>query len=683
MTSVDQYNLTTVINKEEFQKTVVVKQCPTVGRSLVAKRPLVPGDVVLVEEPLIKYDLRPTCRSNKSPYFSKKLWKSLIDIVKQHEEPVEEQIQELKEEKEEEEKDEDDSYSGYSNEQDSDDDEEEEEEEISTDSNFCPGVPAAILAYLDVHPPTNAYQNVRKRQSFQSDDFDFFYYPNTSEEPFWLDHKTIQLIHTVTHQVVNTQALFTHVDPVDLSSFVLKIYSNAHTVSLPRQRSLPTHTHKKYRRELYKDKFEENDTYWGEDAEELANTPTIALLRWGSKFAHSCSPNLFLRFEPSRNAMVFTVVRPLAEGDVLSFSYLPEDDLTVGGLVCGTTVDRQAKLEKFKFFTCACERCSDWDWSRGVDCKECNQPTNYLKGDGVWTCFSCQKTTEEQPSGGFIGDKEKNVQRMIMGFASRVYGNRRMNQAMMRMLEPYLLNLLEPTKEGDIAVPKHHWTYSVIHSLLATYHLTLFPQSFGKGLASQLGMTQQGLEEALVYVEFLNDTIRTHANMKSNAEQGNPMAAFFAGWRMLIIVIDLVMDATENKYANVTYDSDSDDSSSSDSDSDCSDHEEESDKEEAVEEVEQNEEAPVVVTNEEEESVPVTKEEETTPTEPELIPLPQDWIKPVCNISNIVSKEWVPLINQVFQSHQSVVVQDMLDQIKSFAERVEKTSSLSTTSTQL
>ena len=650
MSSVDQYNLTTVINRQDFLNTVQVKECPTVGRTLVTKRDLVPGDIVLVEEPLIKYDLKPTCRSTKSPYHSKKLWQSLVSIVQAHEEPVEQPVEEVKEEE---------SNDGYTSEEEND---EEDEEPINTDSEFCPGIPAAMMAYLTIHPPVQVYTNVRARTAFAPDDFDFFYYP---DETWIQDHTTVSLVHTVSQQVVATEPLFAHVDAQDLARFVLKIYSNAHTVSLPRARDTPTHSHKKYRRDLYKDKFEENDTYWGDDAEEPANTPTIALLRWGSKFAHSCSPNMFLRFEPTRNAMVFTVIQPLKAGDVLSFSYLPEDDLTVGGLICSTVVDRQAKLNKFKFFTCACERCTDWDWSRGVICQHCQETTFYKQGK--WTCCA-------EPEPTFIGEREKNVQRMVMGFASRVYGNRKMNQAMMRMLEPYLDNLLEPKEEDVAAVPKHHWTYSVIHVLLSIYHISLFPQSFGKGLASQLGLLQKGLEEALVYIEFLNTTIRTHGNEKSTSH-GNPMAAFFAGWRILTIVFDLIMDTTENKYANVTYEPS--DSSDSDSDSD-SDSEEESVIEEEEKEEEKEEER-----EEEKEEEKVAKEEEEENTngpvvteEPVLIPLPQDWVVTVSRISDIVSKEWIPLIELIFASHDSVVVQDMIAQIKAFSERVEKTKNL-------
>ncbi|GAA5798725.1 hypothetical protein EDC94DRAFT_618977 [Helicostylum pulchrum] len=650
MTSVDQYNLTTVINKEEFKSYVYVEELEVEGRSLVAKKALYPGDVVLIEEPLTKYDLKPTCRSTKSPYFSKELWRSLMAIVREHEEPVEHFNDFKKQGKTDTEEDDNDSYSGYSSEEETD--EEEEEEEAMADSDFCPGVPAAILAYLDIHPPTHVFSKIRPRKTFKSDDFDFFYYPDPQEDPQWAEHKTYQLVCDVVHRVVKTEPLYSHVDASDLINFVLKIYCNAHTVALPRAREIPTHSHKKYRREIYKPKFAENDTYWGEDEEELVITPTITLLRWGSKMPHSCTPNLFLRFEPASNAMVFTVIRPLEAGEPLSFSYLPEDDLSVGGLICGTAEDRRKKLEKFKFFTCTCESCIDWDWARGVLCKKCNTSENYCNRQGIWKCFNCQNLNEPT----FIGDREKSVTRVLMGFASRIYNNR-INQSVLGMLEPYLFDLLKPADENQVPVPRNHWTFGIVHSLLATYHLYLFPKAFGKGLADRLGLFEMGLKEALTYVELFNGCIVHHNNSESMSH-GNPLAAFFAGWRILHIVIDLVMDTTENKYANATYER-SDSESDSDSDSDSTGEEE------------------ATIIKPKQEVKPVT-EEETTPAEPELIPLPQEWIEPITKISNIVTEEWMPLIEQVFKNHQSPVVDDMRRQIKDFAERVEQTSKVTT-----
>ncbi|CAO3688712.1 unnamed protein product [Rhizopus stolonifer] len=599
MTSVQYLGLSTVINKEQFQETVVIKECPSVGRSLVAKKALIPGDIVLVEEPLIDYRLNPACRSSNSPYFTKKLWNNLINMV-QYEEGIEPEDLER------------DDQSDYS-----DSSSGEEEEETAQQSDFCPGVPAAILAYLSICPPHTI--SVRNQRTFNKDDFDFFYYPNEHT-----DHLTVQLIRTVTYKVVETEPLFQHVDPADLCSFVLKIYSNAHTVSLPHSRTQPTHAKKKARRAFYKPKFDNLTTYWGEDEEgkESESTkPTITLLRWGSKFAHSCSPNMFLRYEPSRNVMVFTIIRPVKEGEVLSFTYLPEDSSTVGGLFCGSTRNRQEKLEKFKFFTCACERCLDWDWSRGVSCSACGGDEVY-RGVDKWTCFGCGLNYKDQEI-DFSGECEQKVVDTVMGFVSRVYGGRSLTQNTVGMLEPYLMDMLD----AKVPVPKHHWTFGTIHSLLAAYHLQLFPQSYGKGLASQLGLTLKGLEETVVYLEFLNRNIFHHAHPKS-ASHGNPMTAFFASWQVWTIVINTVMENTEDKYAGVVYEKDSDG-----------------------------------------EDVVVKTEE---PKETVLIPMPKEWVEPLCKLCDII-KEWVPFVEKVFQKQESPVVEDMIQQMNAFCIRVEKT----------
>ncbi|KAI8340396.1 hypothetical protein BD560DRAFT_412294 [Blakeslea trispora] len=628
MTSVSQLGLDTVVNQQAFEESVVIEECPVVGRSLVAKKPLVPGDIVLVETPLIQYDLEPTCRSNKSPYYSKKLWKLLVNMV-YTEEGLDMQKLDVSSSYDSSNNHDDDDYDDDDRYSEDDSEDEEHKETDNIQSEFYPGVPAAIVAYLQLHPPPS-FNNVRKRKQYNQNDFDFFYFPNTDIEPAWLDHKTIKLIHTVTQKVVDTVPLYAHVDPFDLRSFVLKIYSNAHTVSLPRIRTAPTHSSKRSRREHYKSKFGDT-TFWGEDAVEAPNTPTIALLRWGSKFAHSCSPNMFLRFEPSRNAMVFTITKPLAKGDVLSFSYLPEDDSIVGGLVYGTTLDRQIKLEKFKFFKCACERCLDWDWARGMLCKECQEPTSYRNTEDEWTCFACgSKTQDENMS--FVGESEKHVEVTVMNLFSRVFGSRRLTQNTIQMLEPQLTDLL-----AEYKVSKTHWTFAVIQSILATYHLTLFPQSYGKGLASQMGMTLQGLEEALAYLEFLNDAIHT-PKLPQARSKGNPMAVFFAGWRILSIVIDMVMDSTENKYANAVFEQESD--------------------------------------SDEEDSQPLPTPKPILNNAPVLIPLDQSWVAPVSKMSFIANNQWIPLVEQIFKSQEAIVVQDMIRQIKGLDQRLNELTKL-------
>ncbi|KAI9494459.1 hypothetical protein BDB00DRAFT_818131 [Zychaea mexicana] len=582
---VDQYDLSTVVNKDDFSKTVELRQCELEGRSLVAKRPLSPGDIVLVENPRLCYLLQPNCRSSLSPHYTKKLWKSLEDIVQ--------------------------------------------------DEGFCPGVPAAMLAYLSLG-------------EIERPKYDFFYYPELSEQ-----HSTVQLIKQASHTAVSTLPEFKDLDADDMARFVLKIYGNAHTVSFAHERKAQTHKRRKERRQMYAPKWGEpyDTSGFGLSEEEAAQQRSmICLMAWGSKFAHACAPNLFLQYEPSENVMVFRAVRAMEPGTVLSFSYLPEDDMSLGGLVCGTTVLRQAKLHKFKFFECACARCTDYDWSRGQDndihgsCKQ----VYYHKG--VWECPKCHTIKSSVP---FIGKREDHVQQITLAFAALAHGLKPVDEDSLRMIEPYMEDLLHPDnttrdaeeeeeeeEEEKVPVPRYHWTYGSIHAVLSTYHLKLFPQFFGKGLAERFGMTVKGFNEAVVYLQFLNDHIWTCPNPSSPV--GSPMAAFFAGWRILAIVIDTVLQGTQRtlviRSSTAPPKSRNGNDSDEDSDSDA--------------------------------------EEENMETTTELIPMSDEWKQPIDQIIDIVHSRWLPLVVQVFQVRRSPVVDDMMSRINEFVDRVEQVSAL-------
>ncbi|CAO3609185.1 unnamed protein product [Cunninghamella blakesleeana] len=54
-TDISQYDLDTVVNKDQFASLVELKNCEKVGQSLVAKKDLQPGDIILVETPLLQY----------------------------------------------------------------------------------------------------------------------------------------------------------------------------------------------------------------------------------------------------------------------------------------------------------------------------------------------------------------------------------------------------------------------------------------------------------------------------------------------------------------------------------------------------------------------------------------------------------------------------------------------------
>ncbi|KAI9244457.1 hypothetical protein BDA99DRAFT_448428 [Phascolomyces articulosus] len=560
---VDQYDLSTVVNKGIFIQTVELRQCELEGRSLVTKKPLNAGDIILVEQPRLRYLIEPTCRSSLSPYYSKRLWKQLKESV------------------------------------------------VDKDLELTPGVPAAMLAYLAL----------KDRSSY-----DFFYYPDLDQ-----DHTTVQSVKEACTSVVATVPEFKDLDAKEMATFILKIYGNAHTVSFAHERKQPTHKRRKERRQWYIPKFGEpydmSGFYSELDASDnkQQQRSMICLMTWGSKFAHSCAPNMFLQYEPSENVMVFRAVRPLAPGTVLSFSYLPEDDMTLGGLVCGTTVLRQAKLRKFKFFECACTRCQDFDWSRGQDTIEKCQEVYYRQQH--WECTQCRTEYPEEKI-SFCGERETHVQQMTLAFAALAHGLKPVDEDSLRMIEPYMEDLLHPEDEDEVPVPKHHWTFGTIHAVLATYHLKLFPQFFGKGLAERFGMVQKGLNEAVVYLTFLNDHIWSFPSTSSSSP-GNPMTAFFAGWRILTIVMDSVLQGTQR-----TVESDSDD--------DCSSSEEEEDLQSTI----------------------------------ELIPMPEDWKQPTSQMIDIVQSGWIPLVTQIFHARRSPVIDDMMKRINEFVDRVELVSAL-------
>lgn len=408
---VDEHDLSTVLNRDTFTQLVEFRQCPLEGRSLVNKQPLAPGDIVLVERPQLQYLLNPTCRSSISPHYSKKLWQSLQDVL--------------------------DPY----------------------DDEFIPGIPAAMLAYLNLKHP--------------DDDYDFFYYPDFA-------HPTVDLVRQVCDQVTATLPEFAKVDADSMSRFILKIYGNAHTVSFHHDRGKTTHTRRRRRREYYRSKWGESYSFPDDISRQRS---MICLMSWGSKFAHSCAPNLFLQYEPKDNCMVFRAVRHLEPGTVLSFSYLPEDDMSLGGLVCGTTAMRRAKLDKFKFFHCQCTRC-----------------------------------VKEEQENDVVS---KQIQATVLKLAAVAHGLQEDPEAV-SMIEPYLTEEL-----GENNVPKDHWIYGMAQSALAAYHLRIFPTMFGKGLAERLGLVDKGLEEAEAYIQYLHQHIWPD----------NPMAAFFAGWRVLELVL--------------------------------------------------------------------------------------------------------------------------------------------------
>ncbi|CAO3680816.1 unnamed protein product [Umbelopsis vinacea] len=636
--NIQNYSVDTVLNQKEFIKSLEFKDCPNVGHSLVAKTDLKAGTKVLIEKPILSYELDPKCRSSVSPYYSKKMWNALCSIVQDNEKQGSDTST-------------DDQNSEYDG-----DEEEDEDEDSRPASAFCPGVPAAMVAYLSISPPSH----LKERKSplmCAASDLNFYYYPDTEE---WADHPTVALVRDTVEQAVSTIPEFRHLNPSELAAFVLKIYSNAHTVAYENNRTLPTHSKRKQRREAYRWKTAVDGsplltTSWPSDpGSRMASK--IALLPWGSKFAHSCSPNLFLRYDPAAGTMIFTLVRDVRSGELLTFSYLPEDDSSLGGLLCGTTESRRQKTWNFKFFTCTCERCNDFDWARGVQCQQCLSDRCYREGgDGLdelrlWTCLDCKTQFNVQDIEFIASNREHNVQQVAIAFGADVKGSP--NQSMLRMMEPYLLSLLDPStdpydSDGELKdpvppIPSSHWTFAYFHYLLSSYHLRLFPGYFGRGLSKSLGMNEKGFKEAQIYLEWLDKNLwsapsKEHDTSETN-RTGNKMAAFFASWQIVETCIDVLLDETSPQ------------STTKEEETGDSDDEETISVQENMDALQLN--------------------------DTQLQPIAQPCLDVCFKVVDLIEKHWRPLIMTVLPKDDgkdtSNVTDTMLDKIDRFIDRVQQ-----------
>jgi hypothetical protein len=217
---------------------------------------------------------------------------------------------------------------------------------------------------------------------------------------------------------------------------------------------------------------------------------------------------------------------------------------------------------------------------------------------------------------------------MVTALATKV----RTDPSVVHMMETYLNNLIQ--QHDDIpAIPHHHWTYGYIQGLLAIYHLDLFPRTFGKGLASQLGLTETGLNEARWYLlDFLHEQLWA----------SNPVPVFFAAWHVLDPLMTVVMEGTEEKQYLIPVKKAKPDHTSDDDDSDD----------------DSDDDAPPVM------------------LDPLVIALPDAWDSPVCGIVEIVAGQWIPVIKQIFAAKGSVVVDDMVQRIERWHQRVEKAKAL-------
>jgi len=137
------------------------------------------------------------------------------------------------------------------------------------------------------------------------------------------------------------------------------------------------------------------------------NCTALPLL--GSKFPHSCDPNLGYCHEHTTGkssssdknngqAVDYVLLKPVKRGDILSISYLTD-------LLETPTNERRKLLQETKSFVCACDRCQGPDYLRCLPCPTCSTlvPCQYAvttddDGDAnnqssshqeFWECSQC------------------------------------------------------------------------------------------------------------------------------------------------------------------------------------------------------------------------------------------------------------------------------------------------------
>lgn len=107
----------------------------------------------------------------------------------------------------------------------------------------------------------------------------------------------------------------------------------------------------------------------------------VALFDRGSKIEHSCLPNT--TYSSASGFLTCKAIRPVAEGDRVSISYL-------GEVFAQPRDARRAKLLGERHFACECSRCQAVDECRPLPCPNCRcVGPSFQLGDGTWRCLRC------------------------------------------------------------------------------------------------------------------------------------------------------------------------------------------------------------------------------------------------------------------------------------------------------
>eukprot|EP00759_Apiculatamorpha_spiralis_P016078 PhF_6_TR2247/c1_g1_i1/m.3833 len=184
------------------------------------------------------------------------------------------------------------------------------------------------------------------------------------------------------------------------------------------------------------------------------------------RLMHSCTPNLI--YHRHRGIMKFVATRPIAENEVLSFSYV------AGKTLVESNWRRRDQLRKVNMFTCKCSRCVGIDWTRGFRCvaKECSGvvrwcgsyrdrpdlviPMMSFESCAHWECSSCKRRHYDYE---IPLDAEAGLEAALDAINSEDMKVENKYHNLKQLMGHVLTHLGE-----------HHWVFAQLCVLLCKYH---------------------------------------------------------------------------------------------------------------------------------------------------------------------------------------------------------------------
>lgn len=224
-------------------------------------------------------------------------------------------------------------------------------------------------------------------------------------------------------------------------------------------------------------------------------TKLDALFIYGSKVAHSCQPTTAYTSKTQDGCLEYKVIRPMEEGDLVTFSYLEKLFVTPTHL-------RRKQLLQTKSFVCKCQRCTGQDYCRFLRCPRggCKEFMTCVDSGEVssaitWHCPECGVIDEDEADSQT--KKEDGIEQELESLKTQaMFGLSRGSVSTAKALVAKASAQLSQTHYLTLRAMEHATTVSA--SLAAQGE-----QMAAMGLSSPIGTERlrlQAAESGLLYV---------------------------------------------------------------------------------------------------------------------------------------------------------------------------------------